>query len=89
MAYLDPLAVACLWGDNGTREIFDSIIGDMNCWLNRGLKLINKAIDLCSAISTLAAAGTSRSWKTAQYVYSIGAMRAFSRHSSTLLLPHA
>lgn len=34
-----------LWGDNGTREIFESV-DDMNRWLNKRLKLIDESIDL-------------------------------------------
>lgn len=34
-----------LWGDNGTRESFRSV-EDMNCWLNKRLKLVNKAVNL-------------------------------------------
>jgi Ser/Thr protein kinase RdoA (MazF antagonist) len=34
-----------LWGDNGTKESFRSV-EDMNCWLNKRLKLVNKAVDL-------------------------------------------
>lgn len=34
-----------LWGDNGTRETFGSVV-DMNSWLNKRLQLIDKTIDL-------------------------------------------
>lgn len=34
-----------LWGDNGTREVFH-FVDDMNRWLNKRLRLIDKLIDL-------------------------------------------
>lgn len=42
---VDGMFQGYLWGDNGTREIFSSV-DDMNCWLNKRLKLIDKTIDL-------------------------------------------
>ncbi|KAM5453809.1 hypothetical protein MaudCBS49596_002432 [Microsporum audouinii] len=44
-AIVSELASGYLWGDNGTGEIFQSA-DDMNRWLNKRLKLINKEIDL-------------------------------------------
>ncbi|KAM5494315.1 hypothetical protein MaudMau93_000331, partial [Microsporum audouinii] len=44
-AIVSELASGYLWGDNGTGETFQST-DDMNRWLNKRLKLINKEIDL-------------------------------------------
>ncbi|OJD15896.1 hypothetical protein AJ78_03875 [Emergomyces pasteurianus Ep9510] len=81
-----------LWGDNGTRETFDSV-EDMNCWLNRHLKFINKTIDLRPYPLVLYHLDLCRRNTKVMEDNPIclldWAMRISSRHSSRLLLPHA
>ena len=79
MAYLGQSVVGCFkgayGGNNGIRQTF-GCVEDINRWLNKRLKLIDKSIDLGPyplVLTSTYAVRTSNSWETIRYVYLIGA----------------